>query len=57
MEKNEYDLEEPQYKSHYHPDGRRGSVLPNDQNLKLGEAADLYGDIQSAEHYGYVQRG
>lgn len=30
--------------------GRRGSIA-------LGEAADLYGDIQTAETYGYVSRG
>lgn len=29
---------------------RRGSVA-------VGEAADLYGDIQTAEEYGYVARG
>ena len=29
---------------------RRGSIA-------LGEAADLYGDIQTAEQYGYVSRG
>ncbi len=23
----------------------------------MGEAADIYGDIQTAEEYGYVQRG
>jgi amino acid transporter len=22
----------------------------------VGEAADIYGDIQTAEHYGYVER-
>ena len=25
--------------------------------LRMGEAADLYGDIQAAEDYGYVTRG
>lgn len=36
----------------YHDKGpvRRGSVA-------VGEAADLYGDIQTAEDYGYVARG
>lgn len=29
---------------------RRGSVA-------VGEAADIYGDIQTAEQYGYVERG
>ena len=25
--------------------------------LRMGEASDLYGDIQTAEDYGYVSRG
>jgi yeast amino acid transporter len=40
---------------HYHQDelskmaARRGS--------KANEASDLYGDVQTAEEYGYVSRG
>ena len=33
--------------------GRQGSVAVG----AINEAADLYGDIQTAEQYGYVQRG
>lgn len=28
-----------------------------DKGMRLGEAADMYGDLQSAEEYGYVTRG
>lgn len=29
----------------------------HEKGANIGEAADLYGDIQTAEEYGYVQRG
>ncbi|KAL9095556.1 MAG: hypothetical protein Q9165_001988 [Trypethelium subeluteriae] len=52
MEKDGYavntDPESPPPPPTYNND-RKGSVL--------GEAADLYGSVQTAEHYGYVERG
>ncbi|KAF2239267.1 hypothetical protein EV356DRAFT_515477 [Viridothelium virens] len=52
MEKDGYavttDPESPPPPPNYAND-RKGSVL--------GEAADLYGSVQTAEHYGYVERG
>ena len=32
---------------------RRSSV----KDPRIGEAAELYGDVQTAEEYGYVSRG
>jgi len=32
---------------------RRSSI----KDPRIGEAAELYGDIQTAEEYGYVSRG
>ena len=29
----------------------------HEKGNNIGEAADLYGDVQTAEQYGYVQRG
>ncbi|TKA72074.1 hypothetical protein B0A49_08693, partial [Cryomyces minteri] len=52
-EKQQYSLggDVPEYESKGGVrDARRGSVM-------LGEAADLYGDIATAEEYGYVSRG
>lgn len=28
-----------------------------EKGIRIGEAADLYGDLASAEEYGYVTRG
>ena len=28
-----------------------------DKGMRMGEAADMYGDLQTAEEYGYVTRG
>ena len=28
-----------------------------DKGIRMGEAADMYGDLQTAEEYGYVTRG
>lgn len=29
----------------------------DERGMQLGEAADLYGDIETAKDYGYVTRG
>lgn len=31
--------------------------IVEDKGMRIGEAADLYGDIGTAEEYGYVTRG
>ncbi|KAK5008562.1 hypothetical protein LTR60_005416, partial [Cryomyces antarcticus] len=52
-EKQQYTLggDVPEYESKGGVrDARKGSIM-------LGEAADLYGDIATAEEYGYVSRG
>ena len=28
-----------------------------DKGIRIGEAADMYGDLDTAEEYGYVTRG
>lgn len=33
------------------------SRLAEEKGIRMGEAADLYGDIATAEEYGYVSRG
>lgn len=32
-------------------------VLQGSKAIAIGEAADVYGDVATAEHYGYVERG
>lgn len=36
---------------------RKASVAIEQHGLRLGEAADLYGNVEEAEEYGYVSRG
>lgn len=33
------------------------ATLTNEKGIKIGEAADIFGDVQTAEEYGYVTRG
>lgn len=49
MEKERYALEAPPYDE--------PSRIIDDKGMKMGEAADVYGDIQTAEDFGYVSRG
>ena len=39
--------------SHYHETAR----IVADRGTQVGEAVDMYGDIETAEDYGYVSRG
>ncbi|KAF1986885.1 proline-specific permease [Aulographum hederae CBS 113979] len=50
-EKNQYAIGSSPVDS----DSNDGAV--NDKRNSIGEAADIYGDIQTAEEYGYVRRG
>jgi amino acid transporter len=31
--------------------------IVEDKGIRMGEAADMYGDLDTAEEYGYVARG
>jgi amino acid transporter len=33
------------------------SRVVEEKGIRIGEAADMYGDLASAEEYGYVSRG
>lgn len=52
MEKDGYDhgVDVPPY------DGKSERIV-QDKGIRIGEAADMYGDIDAAEEYGYVTRG
>jgi len=39
------------------PRAQRLESIVEDRGLLIGEAAEMYGDIQTAEEYGYVSRG
>lgn len=49
MEKEPYAVEAPPYDD--------PSRIIEDKGMKMGEAADVYKDIQTAEVFGYVNRG
>ena len=49
MEKEQYTMEAPPYDE--------PSRVVEQKGMRMGEAADVYGDIQTAEDYGYVSRG
>jgi yeast amino acid transporter len=55
MEKEDYHINQgsPEYGD------RRGSVkdVVEQKGGAIGEAADIYGDVQTAEELGYVSRG
>lgn len=36
---------------------RKASVVENRRETAVGEAAEIFGDVQTAEQYGYVERG
>ena len=41
------------------PPYRNDSIerVVEDKGIRMGEAADMYGDLETAEQYGYVSRG
>ncbi len=49
MEKEQYAMGAPAYDD--------PSQIIEHKGMRMGEAADVYGDIQTAEDYGYVSRG
>jgi amino acid transporter len=53
-EKANYELGSEAVPAYDHKDAA-GIVASRGNNI--GEAADIYGDVQTAEEYGYVSRG
>ncbi|KAI9826420.1 MAG: hypothetical protein M1819_007383 [Sarea resinae] len=53
-EKEQYHISEPSYEV---GTGEVGTMEHQDKAARIGEAAELYGDIETAEEYGYVVRG
>ncbi|KAH8724098.1 amino acid permease-domain-containing protein [Phaeosphaeriaceae sp. PMI808] len=58
MAANEYEKNQYTIDNAAHSPTDQGHKEPvNHKGAALGEAADVYGDIQTAEQYGYVERG
>ena len=55
------DSKEPSYAaekySHESPPLDDATRVVEEKGIRIGEAADLYGDLASAEEFGYVSRG
>jgi amino acid transporter len=45
------------YHANHHYSGEEASKIEARRGAKVNEASDLYGDVQTAEEYGYVSRG
>ena len=54
-------VKEPSYEaekySNESPPMDDATRVVEEKGIRIGEAADLYGDLASAEEYGYVSRG
>ncbi|KAI9753144.1 MAG: hypothetical protein M4579_005307 [Chaenotheca gracillima] len=51
-EKDQYNISAPEY------DATPGTeAIVHEKGAQIGEAAELYGDVETAERYGYVARG
>jgi amino acid transporter len=58
MEKEQYDVNESQdYNGHAHNTCVDHHTGIESKQGRLEEAADLYGNVETAEEYGYVTRG
>lgn len=53
MEKSQYGAEGAEAPPY---DGKQERIV-EDKGIRIGEAADMYGDLETAEEYGYVSRG
>lgn len=59
MEKEPYNISPEEKLSNESPNGYHGDAEKFEQGRRTSivEAADMYGDLESAEDYGYVSRG
>ena len=59
MEKDPYNISPEEKLSNESPNDYHGDVekITEEKGARIGEAADMYGDLESAEDYGYVSRG
>lgn len=57
MDKGAYNVEPKEAYGHDVPPYQDPAGIVETKGIRMGEAADMYGDIQTAEEYGYVSRG
>ncbi|KAL8900326.1 MAG: hypothetical protein Q9207_005753 [Kuettlingeria erythrocarpa] len=57
MDKEAYHAGSVEKSSNESPPSDNAARIVEEKGLRLGEAADMYGDLSRAEEYGYVSRG
>ena len=57
MEREEYDLEQKEVFGHGDSAFAGPAYKVEERGIQMGEAADMYGNVETAEDYGYVARG
>lgn len=58
MEKDIYNVSPEEKLSNESPNDYHGAErIVEEKGSRIGEAAAMYGDLESAEDYGYVNRG
>jgi amino acid transporter len=55
MSTNEYEKGQYAVEAASHPDRGIGNIVET-KGAAIGEAADVYGDVATAEQFGYVER-
>ena len=55
--KEEYNISRTEKLSNESPLYDDMARVVDDKGVRIGEAADMYGDLATAEEYGYVSRG
>lgn len=57
MEKEDYNVAPMRRRSDESPIYDSAARIVEEKGARMGEAADMYGDLETAEEYGYVSRG
>ena len=57
MEKEAYNVAPAEKISNDSPGYTNAERIVEEKGVRMGEAADMYGDLETAEDFGYVSRG
>lgn len=57
MDKDAYNVDPKEAYGNPSPPYQDAAGLVETKGIRIGEAADMFGDVETAEEYGYVSRG
>ena len=57
MDKITYNISDQEMMSNELPIHHHAARVTEEKGVRMGEAADIFGDLETAEDYGYVSRG